>query len=203
MVINLFLLRHGTSTRKQIGVWGRLFDAPLDRNRVADLDRSRTILSTLHAPSIFSSPLQRCTQTLEYIFQGSVYTNIIPELRAYYSGLFEEATEADMEAHHPRYLRMTYAERFTPPMFGEESIADQTIRVLRGLRKILPLLSSPNAIISTHYSVINIIANVLTENYDLTTYAHGLFDLPEGGIIALQVEERLFNAEHMDVSDLT
>jgi broad specificity phosphatase PhoE len=85
-------------------------------------------------------------------------------------------------------MEMSYAERFTPPRFGEESIPEQTARVKSGLKKMLSQPLTQNVIICTHYSVINIIANIANRNYDLATYADGRFHVEEGHLCTLTVD---------------
>jgi len=114
--------------------------------------------------------------------------NIIQEFRAYYSGSLETVTEAFVAEHFPHYLEMSYSERFTSPSFGEESIAEQTRRVRLGLAKMLPLATQNNVIVCSHFSVINIIGNIIANNHDLATYGEARFKVPEGGVITLQAD---------------
>lgn len=181
----LHLLRHATSVRSQVGIWGRTYDAPLSSAHLGQLDATRDILALLDAPTIFSSPLLRCIQSLDYSLKSKWPVNVIPEFRAYHSGSLENLTEAYIATHYPNYLTLSYSARFTSPLFDEESLAEQTKRVKIGIRKMLPLVASPDAVICSHFSVINIIANIVVNNFDLTTYGEGRFAVPEGGLLTL------------------
>lgn len=186
--MNLYLLRHGVSMRKEIGVWGRRFDAPLAPTSVSSLDASKAALSDIGAADAFSSPLLRCTQSLAHVVGNRWNVRIIEEFRAYHSGKFEVVMEVFIQEHFPKYLEKTYAERFNAPEFGEESIADQASRVRKGMMKMLHLATEDVVIVSTHYSVINIIANIVCGNQDASTYGLGRFDVAEGGLLTLRCD---------------
>lgn len=186
--INLYLVRHAASSRKKTGIWGRTYDAPLAPDRMTDLDRSRKILSKIPRVTAFSSPMLRCLQSLEYVLEVKHEVCIIPEFRAYHSGKFEDMSIADVELHFPRYANASYSDRFLAPEFGEESIDAQTRRVRIGITKMLDVVSAGNIVVSTHYSVINIMGNIAGGNADIATYGQGRFDVLEGGLVILQTD---------------
>lgn len=190
--MNLILLRHGISTRKVLGVWGRLTDAPLDRRYLSGLDNSRAVISLLETPTIFSSPLRRCIQSVEYLFPYPVAITTIDDFRAYHSGQFESATEAFIKNHYPNYLAMTYAERFISPVYGEESLLEQTIRVRRGLVIALSQATRDNVLVCSHFSVINVIANLVNGNNDIATYGSGTYDIAEGCLLQFRLDKESF-----------
>ena len=184
--MDLHLLRHATSVRSQVGIWGRTYDAPLSPAHFAQLDSARVVLARFDRPVVFSSPLLRCVQSLDRVFSAKWPVNIIPEFRAYHSGSFENVTEEYIRTHYPSYLALSYSQRFTSPTFGEESIADQAKRVRIGLLKLLRLGDDTHVVICSHFSVINIIGNMVQNNFDLTTYGEGRFAVAEGGLLTLR-----------------
>ena len=134
--MELVLVRHGTSTRAQEGIWGRLYDAPLADGFESQLMRSRLELQDAASSTIVSSPLTRCTQTAAFIFPDAPVAPI-SAFRAFHSGIFEHATESYIRERHPQYLELTYRERFLNPRYGEESIHAQVRRVAGGLFDVL------------------------------------------------------------------
>jgi len=192
--MDLYLVRHGKSMRSKIGIWGRRFDAELDPDKLAELDATRETLSQLTVDGAYSSPMLRCLQTGVLVLDPQTPLVVVPDFIAYHSGDFEDQHETDIQRSHPTYLNKSYRERFLKPQFNEESIADQTARVKRGLDAIL-LSERSLVVIVAHYSVINVIANVASGNADIDSYADGRFDIAEGGCIKIQtVRERVLAA---------
>lgn len=182
----LYLVRHAKSLRSKIGIWGRRFDADLDPDFLDELDATREALSRLRIDAAYSSPLSRCLQTAALTLGPQTPVEVVPEFIAYHSGDFEDKHEAEIRSSHPSYLTKSYRDRFLKPNFNEESIADQTTRVKRGLSDIL-LSGHSLVVIVAHYSVINVIANVASGNLDVDSYADGRFEIAEGGYITVPV----------------
>lgn len=184
--MDLYLVRHATSTRARVGVWGRLVDVPLEHGAERQLVSARSAVAAVRDPTVFSSPLSRCRETARLVCPGQK-VRVIDEFRAYHSGIFEKATEAAVRDHYPQYVTLSYRDRFLQPRFGEESIADQADRVAVGLLKVLRT-STGAAVVVAHYSTINIIAHMVSLNWNQSEYADGVYDLAEGGVIHLAVD---------------
>ncbi|WP_189774722.1 histidine phosphatase family protein [Streptomyces tauricus] len=184
--MELVLIRHGTSTRSRVGIWGRLYDAPLAEGFEEQLAETRAALESLEQPKVCSSPLLRCLETASFIFPQKA-VRIIEEFRAYHSGLFEEKTEDFIREHNPEYVSLSYRDRFLRPNFDEESMEAQTSRVKRGILRVFgdgdPILA-----IVGHYSTINIIAHISSLNWETDTYADGVYDVAEGAFIRKTVD---------------
>lgn len=184
--MNLYLVRHATSTRAAMGVWGRLVDAPLQAGFETQLLDARSELATVPNKRVFASPLSRCLETARFVSPNQS-VHVVPEFRAYHSGVFENETETFIGERNPEYLSLSYAERFQEPQFGEESIAAQTERVATGLAQV-SRTKAETLVIVAHYSTINIIAHLCSLNWDQSEYANGVYDLEEGGFIRLAVD---------------
>lgn len=183
---DLILIRHATSVRAEVGIWGRLFDAPLREGFEYQLSATKSKVALLSEYGVFSSPLTRCLQTARFVCPGA-NIEVIEEFRPYYSGIFEEEMEDVVREHYPSYVSLSYRERFISPSYGEESIAAQVDRVGRGLLRLLRSKYSTSIIVA-HYSTINIIAHVSALNWDVTSYADGTYDLEEGGYLRVSVD---------------
>ena len=185
--VTLHLLRHAASTREKLGRFGRRFDASLDPLRVRELDDAKGMIEDLRLDSLISSPLERCKQSLRYVCDSDCKFTIDPAFTAYHSGYFEDKTDKFVREFHPEYLQLSYGERFLKPIHGEESIAYQRARVAAGLFRILAG-RKVDILISTHYSVINMLGNLIRLEFDLQPYAEGRFDVPLGGYLRLAVD---------------
>ena len=189
--MNLFLLRHAKSLRSKIGMWGRRYNADLDPDYLHDVKESKAVLSKLQEVDVFSSPLIRCINTLKVIVEEKQQIILVDELTAYHSGFFEDKSEAYIREKYPDYLTKTFSEKFCLPQYEEEGIFQQTERILSGFEKLLLQSSKKSIIISTHFSVINVIANFANENFDKLTYADGRFDVKEGDFICIQLNKEV------------
>jgi len=197
----LYLVRHATSRRARIGVWGRLVDAPLEDGFAAQLSRTRADLASVPDPAVFSSPLRRCRETARLLIPDRP-VHVVDEFRAYHSGVFEGETVAFVAQHHPEYLGRSYRQRFLRPEFGEESIADQTVRVARGLLDVLEADAEASVVVA-HYSTINIVAHVSALNWDRDTYADGVYDVADGEYIVVSIDPAAIRAGLRDKFGVT
>lgn len=183
--MELFLIRHAASTRAKEGIWGRLYDAPLDRGFEAQLAPTRLALRDIRPFRVLSSPLLRCLETAAFLFPGSPIETV-DEFRAYHSGDLENKTEQFVRDQHPEYIRLTYGERFLRPKFQEESVKAQARRVARGLLKVLHG-DQPRTAVVGHFSSLNIIAHMAARNWEQETYADGTYDISLGGYVRIAV----------------
>ncbi|UFS58712.1 histidine phosphatase family protein [Subtercola endophyticus] len=184
----LILVRHAASTRAQVGIWGRLYDAPLAEGFESQmaLTRSKADLQFLSRDRIISSPLRRCLETAAFIFPGTA-PEVVPEFRAFHSGDFEAVSESFIQLNYPEYLDMTFRGRFLNPRHGEESIEAQVRRIARGLARVLADHDT-TIVIVTHYSCLNIIANLGVRNWDINSHADGKYDVALGSYFRLTID---------------
>lgn len=183
--MEVFLVRHAASTRAKEGLWGRLYDAPLDEGFESQLAQTRGALRLRHSLRIVSSPLLRCRESAGFLFPGR-RIEIVDEFRAYDSGVLENETEQFVRDHHPGYLQLSYGERFLRPEFEEESLEAQACRVARGLLKVLNGSHQSTAIVG-HFSSLNIIAHIASHNWDLETHGNGTYDISLGGYMRIVI----------------
>ncbi|MFF0468143.1 histidine phosphatase family protein [Micromonospora zamorensis] len=184
--MELVLVRHASSTRADDGVWGRLYDAPLASGYEAELAETKAALQAMELRRIISSPLLRCRETTKYLFPRESI-EFIEEFRAYHSGVFENSTLQFLQQNHSEYLARSYRERFLRPKFSEESLDAQVGRVAAGIFRVLGGECQTMAIV-THYSVLNILANIAERNWDVEAYADGIYDVRVGCHIRLAVD---------------
>lgn len=183
---SLILVRHASSTRAILGVWGRRVDVPLASGFEVQLSSTKSALGDISPRTVFTSPLIRCQQTAMYLFPRDPI-KIVEDFKAYHSGILEDASEGFVRANLEKYYQLSFRDRFMQPKFGEESLLEQSQRVARGFLGILRE-SKGSTIIVAHYSSINILAHLANRNYATSTYGNGSFDLTEGGYIELSMD---------------
>lgn len=183
--MEFLLIRHAASTRAKEGIWGRLYDASLDRGFEAQLAPTRLALRDIRPLRVLSSPLLRCLETAAFLFPESPIETV-NEFRAYHSGDLENKTEQYVRDQHPEYIRLTYGERFLRPKFQEESVKAQAHRVAHGLLKVLQGEQQRTVIVG-HFSSLNIIAHMAAHNWDQEAYADGTYDISLGGYLRIAV----------------
>lgn len=184
--MELILVRHATSTRSRVGIWGRLYDAPLVEGFEDQLTETRAELESLEESKVYSSPLSRCLETAAFIFPRKSI-QIVEKFRAYHSGFFEDKTEDFIREHNSEYMSLSYRDRFLRPHFDEESMAAQVSRVKTGILDVLGE-GAPISVIVAHYSTINIVAHISSLNWEIDTYADGTYDVVEGAFIRKTVD---------------
>lgn len=186
MHMELILVRHATSARARLGIWGSLFDAPLEDGFEGQLAATRAALTSMNELKVFSSPLTRCRETTAFVCPHAEI-QIVDEFRAYHSGIFEGKKEAFVREQCPGYMALSYRERFLRPRFKEESVAAQASRVGRGLLKVLRD-GGRTSVVVAHYSTINVIAHIGSLNWNRDTYADGVYDLKEGAFMKIAID---------------
>ena len=199
----LVLVRHASSTRREVGTWGRRYDAPLAAGFERQLEHPRRYVGAAQNFVLVSSPLKRCLETAAFIAPNHP-VEVIDELTAYHSGAMEELRESDIAALHPGYLELSYAERFVRPRFGEESLAKQAERVARGFWTLLGSAADAGVgsiVVVAHYSSINVIGHMATNSWDLRTYGSGGFDLEDGELLRLSIDALLVRRQLRDFID--
>lgn len=184
--MELILVRHATSVRAKLGIWGSLFDAPLASGFESQLAATRSALASVREATVFSSPLLRCRQTADFVCRNREVI-VVGEFRAYHSGRFEGKPVEAVRKVCPGYFDLSYRERFLVPRFGEESIAVQAHRIGSGLLDVFRA-GPRTAIVVAHFSTINVIAQLCSLNWDTSTYADGAYDLDEGTFIRVTAD---------------
>lgn len=182
----IVLIRHAASTREAEGMWSRLYDAPIIAGAWGQIADTAFALRRVDIDRVISSPLLRCTQTAAMLFPHH-HIDILPELRAYHSGVLDEKTTAAVARDHPEYVRLSFAARFLNPRFNEESMSAQTLRIVTGLAQVLDNDAQVIAVV-THFSCINVIAQVAAGDWNIAAHASGAYDVPYGGYLTLDVE---------------
>ncbi|MEI2775230.1 MAG: histidine phosphatase family protein [Tetrasphaera sp.] len=199
----LVLVRHASSTRREVGIWGRRYDVPLAEGFERQLEHSRRYVEAIQNFVLVSSPLKRCLETAAFLAPNHPI-EVIHELTAYHSGAMEDLSESDIAAQYPGYLELSYAERFVRPKFGEESLAEQALRVGRGLGMLLGFAADSelrSIVVVAHYSSINVIGHMAINSWDVGTYGSGVFDLEDGELLRLSIDAPFVRRQLQDFID--
>ena len=131
---HISLIRHGRTDANDKGLYIGTTDFPLNdagRNELYDqLDR----FVYPRIERVYSSPLQRCTETAEILFPNRELV-IAEEFQELHFGVFEGKSAEDLLMNQ-EYLTWIHGGMEAKPPEGE-SVAELCIRTYRGLHRIL------------------------------------------------------------------
>ncbi len=133
----IHLIRHGKTDANLKGLYAGITDISLN-------DAGRKELEALSAEGlypevdmVYSSPLKRCTETAEIIYDG-LPVNVINNLSEIDFGEFENKTAAELE-NNPAYLDFIGGRLQQIP--GGEDLAKFTERIVLGFNEVVRHLS--------------------------------------------------------------
>ena len=134
---SLLLIRHGQIAANRRGLWHGSTDSELTwRGHRQARKTARHLASLPTRPSaIYTSPLQRCRDTANYVARRcDVEPVIVDELREYGIGEWEGMPFSKLTDDHDFVTRATQDKTFAPPG-GEslESVAQRIVPVMRSI----------------------------------------------------------------------
>jgi broad specificity phosphatase PhoE len=200
----LLLVRHGKSDRVEQDKFSRRFDSNLDQNFLGSLNEAKDYFSQFEEKLLVSSPAIRCQDTLKYLFDNQEPNPVlIEQFIPYHFGDFEEKSDSWVKENMEWYYNGSFKSAFLHPKYGEEGIASQTQRIGPGLTQLLKLQTSTPLILSSHYSVIQVICNIIFLNHDISTFVNGYFDLRCGEFIDIRLNQNGFYLHETNSNNLT
>lgn len=202
--MNIILLRHGVTLTSDEFQYGRMHNAPLNSEQFYLLEDTRKKLFPIGSNwKIYSSPSKRCIDTLFFVLGKRINFNILYNLTTYYSGKFENLTIREMKSKHADYMNLSYSQKFLDPKFGEESIYEQTKRVSIEFQNLLEECDDNSYILlCSHYSVINILMSIFHDNYEISKYSTGKYQILEGKYYHVEIDHALLSKQVYRVSSL-
>ena len=151
---HISLIRHGRTDANDRGQYIGTTDFPLnDRGRAELYDKFDRFVYP-RTELVYSSPMQRCTETAEILFPNKEI-RIAEDFRELHFGKFEGKT-ADELIHDEAYLAWIKGGMDAKPPEGE-SVSELCIRTFQGLHRILLEMMEEDlqyAAIITHAGVI-------------------------------------------------
>ena len=151
-VINL--IRHGAVDETLKGRYIGKTDVPLSKNGREDL---LTVKESIGYPSpgkLYSSPLQRCVQSCEFMFPGEEITTVSAFSECDF-GNWEGKSAAELAGNTEFAAWLQNSDKTPPP--GGESGKDFAATVCRGFERLVEKMSAEgitNATVVTHGGVI-------------------------------------------------
>lgn len=134
---SLLLLRHGRIAANRLGRWHGSTDSPLDWRGRRQIRRTAKHIAAAHADlaAIYTSPLQRCTETAAAVGRALRLTPIVREdLREYGIGEWEDTPFSELAEAHDFFDRVARDPEFSPP--GGESLKGVATRIVAELEQI-------------------------------------------------------------------
>lgn len=114
---HLYLIRHGMTQGNGEGRYIGSTDQPLSEKGEAELQKMAQSLSYPDADAFFTSPLQRCTRTLDILYPGA-QPEVVPDLRECDFGAYENKSMEDLK-DDPNYQKWVSAHGEVTPPGGE------------------------------------------------------------------------------------
>ncbi len=133
----LHLIRHGLTEANLDGRYiGGKTDLPLCNAGKREIKELYEDYRYPRVPLVFSSPMQRCTQTAKILFPSSDIIEI-ENLREYNFGDFENKTAAELDGR-PDYAAWASGQMPSPP--NGESSKDFVARTVLGINEIIRIM---------------------------------------------------------------
>ena len=159
--LRLHLLRHGLTQGNVDGLYIGHTDLPLSEAGIAQLKAMKRDYRYPDCGVVFSSPLQRCTETAKLLFPDAKLIDL-DALIEYDFGEFEGRTAEELHKKQPLFDRWLAGEPDVTPPFGESNaefakrVCDVFSHIVDGLFKT----NTDDACVMTHGGVLmTIMAN--------------------------------------------
>lgn len=150
----IHLIRHGLTAANLDGRYAGVTDIPVTEEGIRELRACRDTLQYPDATRFYTSPLTRCRQTLDVLYDEPDYI-VVPDLREWDFGRFENKTPRELRGDRDFQNWMTDSVRYQPP--GGERGEDFLSRVIRGFQDVVyDVMRSGerDSVICTHGGVI-------------------------------------------------
>jgi probable phosphoglycerate mutase len=165
---DLLVVRHGESApwRADVAVpsWNGHGDPPLAQEGREQAQRLADRLQHEHIDAIYTSPLQRTSETIAPLAERLGLTPVVePDLREVHLGEWENegAFRRNISQGHEIALAM-FAEQRWDVIPGAESTADLIVRVRRGIQRIAEAHPDQRVVVVVHGGVIGTLLSVAT-----------------------------------------
>jgi len=162
MVKQIYLIRHGKTEWNGEKAYIGQTELPLSKEGIEQSEKLKDYFSDIPLGKAYTSPLERCVNTMEIILAGRVIPKIlVDELKEINMGdwegmPFSEIKRTDPEAYEKRGLAI---DRFTPP--NGESFIDLQQRVMPVFERIVREEPTENILIIGHSGVNRVILSTI------------------------------------------
>jgi alpha-ribazole phosphatase len=174
--MKIFLLRHAKSVHNDANTWTGHIDADLSPGGIAEQVRLCSLFEYPDAEILLSSPLRRCTRSLEIIYGKRPYY-AVPELIECALGSLEGKPYTNLD-DDPNYLRWLAEPELS--FHGGESFGEFTRRSRAGFAKLVGSLIEErvrSVVIMTHGNVMRAVLSGFIDR----SVPHGRWHIPNGG----------------------
>ncbi len=197
----LHLIRHGETDANVQGIWNGSTDSPLNARGLA---QAQAIAQRLphEAPSfaaIYSSPLQRATQTAAVIAEALNLhpVHAMPALAEFHLGAWEGLSYEELRYEKRLWERMKEDPYFAPP--GGESAVQFALRLTGALQKLVATHPGQDVIVVSHGGALATALAMLLEHDGNNWRAYQMANCAYSRLVFTpQPQLQIFNAsEHL------
>lgn len=181
--MKIYLIRHAKSLANERHVWTGLRDIPLSPRGIAEQHELCARFAYPHAEIYFSSPLSRCTESLEIIY-GRQADMIFEDFTECALGILEGKPYMSLD-DDPNYLAWISSPEI--PVEGGESFRAFTDRACRGFEKLIAYCRARHAASAAGIMHGDVIRAILCRFVD-SSIPHDRWLIPNGGMYALDID---------------
>lgn len=187
----IYFLRHLETFHNELGLISGQCDSPITKNRIVKDD----CCAVSKIQSIYSSPSQRCIETLRLIPELPVSPETDRRLLERNMGEFENCSRQELYQRYPMFFkktngRISFRFELTPPQ--GESLLDFRDRIASFCsEKILPYIEY-NILICSHNQTMKMIYFAL-KGFSLTEDTWNTISFPNGEVISYSRVQELFD----------
>lgn len=163
--MKLFIVRHGETKEILSGLVQGHIGGELSQEGMRQAKKIGERLKNEHFDYIYSSDLQRVTQTLDQIkkYHSKIPVQYSKDLREVSSGIFDGRPREERERHRRKFKQGIY--EYRPP--EGESFYDLEIRIQRIINELVTKHPSKNVLLVTHGRWIKVMLGLLDEKYKI------------------------------------
>ncbi len=155
----IYLIRHGKTAANEKGIYIGSTDYPLSENGKTELVNKLDEFEYPRVERIYSSPMKRCLQTANILFDGSE-TIAVNDLRELDFGEFEGKSVEELINRDDYKAWLKGGIENSPP--GGESLVDMVARIYKALDKIILNMMNDDLTTSAIITHSGVITNMLS-----------------------------------------
>ncbi len=186
-MIKLILVRHAQSQANDLKWLSGHSETILSKEGEIQVKKLSKYLYKQKIDSIYSSPMQRCLETVGHIAKKeNIPIKIIDDFREINFGVFENNTFEEINCLYPKEVDKMLKEGHAYTYPEGESIIDSYKRTIRSIKLILDETEKKNILICAHAGTIrNLLSYFVTSNYE----AHWHFQIDNASVTIVEITD--------------
>lgn len=183
----LILVRHAKTQANDLGKLTGHSETILSKEGQVQVKKLSAYLCKYKIDSIYSSPMQRCLETVSDIAKrASIPIKVIDDFREINFGIFENHTFGEIKGLYPKEVDKMLKEGHTYIYPEGESVIDSYKRNIRAIELVLDGEEGQNILICAHAGTIrNLLSYFVISNYQ----AHWHFQIDNASVTIVEITD--------------